>query len=644
MKTLINKIEKNYIYLLYLSIFSIFIASFKIYVVLFGLSIAFGLAIMINNKSRVRINKWQIALAVFISWSIVNSLIEIIFFHRMIDISMLIKININLIFLIVATMTITTLDLKINKEKLLILMEMIILANFLQIAYIYISGGLLGDLIGGTLTKNSDSAYVISTYNIIIGADNKNIWASKFLLIFIAYLYSLITVYSKKYKTRNIIYGILGTITIFLILSRTSQLALIVPLVFLVFYSIRGINRKYKVIIYSGCGIIVALGIAILINKFFHISFDMTDGGFTRLYIWNKFITNVFDTHFMLGNGLGYSRTFIAEVVQRQESNLHNVYMNLFFELGLAGILSYIAFLVFFVKENIKKNNVFKFIFIVIIPFLITTSLQYLGFDNDLVAMFILILIITRTTNRAEDRRDIKQVNIKKYVSRVSVFILILFSIMLVSKQESSVEIINSTATESNEHMLLRGELNKLHKDAYKATMDVLDSENLSDEEIQVKISEARAVIKEYKELYNQINDYIDNDIDSWGGLLDGEQQKILDKYHNMAYESTTNALNNKGLDNEEIQVKINEARQAIEKYKEFYIRASEDNHDESDSVSWGVLLDNEQQKILDDIEEKINNYIGLKTENNKQIALKAIPESMPDIWREELIQRINNI
>lgn len=397
MKCLINKIEKNYIYLLYLSISSIFIASFKIYVILFGISILFGIVIMMNNKHKIKFSKWQIALAVFIIWSIINSVIEIVFFHRMIDISMLIKININLMFLIIATMTITALNLKINKKKLLVLMEILILANFLQIMYIYISGGLLDDLIRGTLTKNSDSAYVISTYNIIIGVNNKNIWASKFLLLFTAYLYSTITVYIEQGRIRNIIYGVLGTITIFLILSRTSQLALIVPLVFLIFYSIRCINKKYKIIIYSGCGVVVVLGIAILINKFFHISFDMTDGGFTRLYIWKNFLINIFDTNFILGNGLGYSGKFITEVVQRQESNLHNVYMNLFFELGIVGIISYITFLVFFIKENISKNDFLKFIFIIMIPFLITTLLQYLGFDNDLMMLFIILFIIGKT-------------------------------------------------------------------------------------------------------------------------------------------------------------------------------------------------------------------------------------------------------
>lgn len=117
-----------------------------------------------------------------------------------------------------------------------------------------------------------------------------------------------------------------------------------------------------------------------------------------------------------------------------------------------------------------------------------------------------------------------------------------------------------------------------------------------------------------------------------------------IEVLHSTAYESTVEALDNENLGSEAIQIKINEARQAIKQYKEFYLEINDDNNVEIDVIPWGVLLDSEQQKILDDIEEKINDYTSLKTQGNKEAALKAIPESMPDIWRDELIQRINDI
>lgn len=59
----------------------------------------------------------------------------------------------------------------------------------------------------------------------------------------------------------------------------------------------------------------------------------MTDGGFTRLYIWKEFIISVFDTHFIVGNGIGYSAYFIQDILGRFESNLHNVFLNIFLNL-----------------------------------------------------------------------------------------------------------------------------------------------------------------------------------------------------------------------------------------------------------------------------------------------------------------------
>lgn len=572
MKSLINKIENKYVYLLYLSILSVFISGFKIYIALFGVSILLGAILIINNKPRIKINKWQIALTVFIIWSIINSIISIVFFHIMIDMSMLLKININLIFLIVVSLLISNSIININKEKFLIIIELIILGNFIQIIYIYLSGGLIGDLLGGWLTKSSDSAYIISTYNIVIGSSNKNIWASKFLLLFIVYLYSSITIYPKEYRKRNIFYGILGVLTVFLILSRTSQLALVVALVFLVFYFIRNINRKYKIGVYLVSAVLVVFCIAILVEKFFHISFDMTDGGFTRLYIWNKLISNIGDTHFIIGNGLGYSKTFISQVVQRQESNLHNVYMNLFFELGIVGILSYILFLVFFVKENIKSNEMIKFIFLIVIPFIITTSLQYLGFDNDLVIMFILILIVAKANESKELNKKNKKINKNRYTGIVTLFAVFILGSVFVSGQK---EPVNEVNIESNESIIVKRQLYDFHKEAYKATMTVLDSVNLDDETIQVK---------------------------------------------------------------------INEARQAIKQYKEFYLDVNDDNNVDNDVIPWGVLLDGKQQEILDRIQEKINIYSETKKLDDKEKAINYMPEALPQQWKNYFIEIINSI
>ena len=60
------------------------------------------------------------------------------------------------------------------------------------------------------------------------------------------------------------------------------------------------------------------------------------------------------------------------------------------------GIGAYISFLVFYFKEIINKSNIVKVIFTLLIPFGAITMLQYLGFDNDIVMFFILILVYNK--------------------------------------------------------------------------------------------------------------------------------------------------------------------------------------------------------------------------------------------------------
>ena len=123
--------------------------------------------------------------------------------------------------------------------------------------------------------------------------------------------------------------------------------------------------------------------------------------------------------------------------------------------------------------------------------------------------------------------------------------------------------------------------------------------------------------------------------------LIDLEMTKL----HSSAYEATVYALEDEDFDEEKVnneikQIKINEAKQAIQIYEEFYEKNS--NVKQTDSNSWRVLMDGEQQEILDYIEEYINIYMNSKKLTDKENAITAIPESMPQDWKDELMKRIN--
>lgn len=122
--------------------------------------------------------------------------------------------------------------------------------------------------------------------------------------------------------------------------------------------------------------------------------------------------------------------------------------------------------------------------------------------------------------------------------------------------------------------------------------------------------------------------------------LIDSE----INNLHKVAYESTVNALSSENLNNEVIQVKINEARQAIKQYKEFYLDVNDDNNVDNDVIPWGVLLDGKQQEILDRIQEKINIYSETKKLDDKEKAINYMPEALPQQWKNYFIEIINSI
>lgn len=399
-----DKSNTKYEIFIYFVLFSIFIRDFKIYIPLFALNIAYVIYLIFKREIRINVRKWNVTLVLFIIWTVINTGIAAFIFKHEINYSNVIKLLLNMSFLLSAYFVIDGTGMKLHKKTLVRFLEFIILINFIQIIYIYFDGKLFNAFFSGALTKSSDAAYTISSYHNIIGAENKNIWATKFALIYMAYLYICTFNNFQINLIEKISFIILGIITILLLLSRTAQIAIIIPILFLIFYSMRNLNYKYRIGIYAISGIMFLGALIVFFDKFFHIKFNMTDGGFTRLYIWKEFLMSVFDTNFIVGNGIGYSAYFIQDILGRFESNLHNVFLNIFFELGIVGIVLYITFIIQFFKDFITKRNILRNLFMVIIPMAVIVCLQYLGYDNDLVVTLTLLIIINRIIKKDEQR------------------------------------------------------------------------------------------------------------------------------------------------------------------------------------------------------------------------------------------------
>ncbi|MGL4450822.1 MAG: O-antigen ligase family protein [Sarcina sp.] len=405
---MIDKVNKRIDFIIYLTLFSIFISDIKIYVPLFAANILYILYLIYTKQLKINLKSWNKSLALFIVWFLINSIIAIFVFKFKLSIMLGIKLVLNLTFLLFVGLLIESNKVRFNREQFLKFLKIIILVNFIQILCIYIKGDLLTSFLSGNLTKSSDTAYTIGLYNNFIGGPNKNIWASKFALMYIVYLFTCVDEQFKKLNSVKVrlAYIVMGGITILLLLSRTAQLSIIIPILFLIFYSIKDIDQKYKNIIYVISTLIILAVLLIFFKKLFHIKFDMTDGGYTRLFIWVKSLENLFENNFIVGEGISSTGYYIQNILGRYESNVHNVFLTTLYEFGIIGLGIYLKFLYDLVKEYFNKQNCLKYIFIIVIPFMIITNLQYLGYDNDLVIFMLLIIILNKFGKEKQDKES----------------------------------------------------------------------------------------------------------------------------------------------------------------------------------------------------------------------------------------------
>lgn len=400
----IGKYDWTYVDILYsLSIISIFLIS-KLYPFIFSAFIAVGLYIIIKRERfNIRRHKWIILSVIFMLLSLIVSLI-----HNQLSIFNYIKLSINIIFLIVSYLV-----YKDNMDKNLInkvisLIKIVILINFIQIMWIYISNGLFKTVFLGGGLENSDTRYLVSQFKTFIGAESKNIWSSKLAFIQLIYLYYIST---KENIVREDWYMIIVSATnILLLLSRTGQVCYFIGLGYFVIYKLLNHNSKKIKNISKILGLLgIALVGLVLIDKFLNIKFNKTDGGFIRLIYWKTFFMHIWDTSFIFGNGMLYTSNFLQEYSPYYigENNMHNVILNTWLDFGLVGLFTYIGFIGQYIYISLNKKIDLNSLFILILPLIATLMLQYLGYDNDIVIYLSLIYIINKPSLNKLDKNNI---------------------------------------------------------------------------------------------------------------------------------------------------------------------------------------------------------------------------------------------
>lgn len=384
--------------LLYLSVISIFLTE-KVYVVFFTGFIFYNFIVLIKRKILYR---WQLLVIFFILFTIIASLSNL----NSENLTLLIKLILNVLFLFSCGIYADYLSsfnidrqAKIKRNIGLIIL-IIILLNFIQIVFVYLSSHT--SLLYFLNVQNSIDAYSIFQHaNIVVGHENKNIWASKITLIQLIYVFFFFDF--KKNGHKLII--LISILNVILLLSRTSQLAYFIVLIYWFLKKIKKWDLRYTFLLLIPLIFSLILIIKVFINQFLSIDLSYGDGGYTRILIWSTFFENIFHENYLTGIGLGGTYSFLLKYQAGYlNDNMHNFILNIWLELGLIGLLLYVTWLVLYIKSIIKRaSSKGDILFMLIIPFFVIISLQYLGYDNDILLYLGVIYLLLNFKQTEKD-------------------------------------------------------------------------------------------------------------------------------------------------------------------------------------------------------------------------------------------------
>lgn len=315
-----------------------------------------------------------------------------------------IKLIVNLTFLVSSFYFISQYKQLILKRLnlIILLLEIIILLSFIQVLINVLLTGLLFAPFSGEIT-NSSLAYLITKPGVYFGIPEKNIWATKIVLIAIVYFalyYSL--AFNLISKLRFYFFTLLSILCVIYTFSRTAQAMLIAFAVVLAFYHFYLDRKNIKRYLYLTAFIVISIPVLVYFSvEFLRIDANILDissgaqgdGLKSRFMMWVNFFENYSDFN-ILGNGILYADYYFDNIFIRAENNFHNVFLNTFVDTGIIGLLLYLV-LIYYVFFGLYSKYKRQFIYIVMFPpFFVCINSQYLGYDNDLIVYFTFVYLI----------------------------------------------------------------------------------------------------------------------------------------------------------------------------------------------------------------------------------------------------------
>jgi len=229
---------------------------------------------------------------------------------------------------------------------------------------------------------------------IYFGDQNKNIWASKVAIFLII---SLFCGYSSRvFKVQYLLSLIFGAFCLVYVSSRTAQLAVLAFLAGLFFYHI-WVVKRWRILS-------IALAMLTLYAVVYVASFLMRvnyadifsvlteqkvqnhgDGLLARIIIWKYIFMNVNLMDYISGNGVLSFPFYTGGTFY--ENNPHNVFLNILLDFGLVAFVLYFILLWLVFRGGGGK-------FVMMGPFVVIASSQYLGYDAELLIFFAFVMAI----------------------------------------------------------------------------------------------------------------------------------------------------------------------------------------------------------------------------------------------------------
>nr|WP_217470576.1 hypothetical protein [Photorhabdus akhurstii] len=122
------------------------------------------------------------------------------------------------------------------------------------------------------------------------------------------------------------------------------------------------------------------------------------DGFKARIILWMTLFNAIYDFSFlniMTGHGILFASRLNGWVFA--ESNMHNVFLNMFVDIGVIGLVLYTLSLIslyFFLPLRDKFSNNLRLKISLFFPLLFCMLVQYTGYDFDVISYIALSLIV----------------------------------------------------------------------------------------------------------------------------------------------------------------------------------------------------------------------------------------------------------